>query len=72
MEPKLKPDLINLRIHVKGDVANVSFMSAGEKSSSTTEKRVFNFDVDWSFAGDVFAGPVGAKLTNASLNWFTN
>ncbi len=63
-------NLINLRIHVYGESANVSFVSAGEKDTSMGNK-VFSFNVSWGSEGDIFASVQGQNFTNASLNWYT-
>ena len=62
--------LINLKIHVKGDTANVSFMSVAEVDESLGN-RVFNFDVTWSSAGDAFVSTQGNDLRNVKFSWYT-
>ena len=62
--------LINLKIHVKGDTANVSLMSVSEIDESCGN-RVFNFDVTWSSAGDAFVSTQGNDLRNVKFSWFT-
>ncbi len=64
-------DLVYVRIHVKGDTAYIDVVSTAESNDYNNINHVFSFNVEWSFAGDVFASVSNASLNNVSLKWFT-
>ena len=66
----LLKNVVNVSIHVRGDVAKINIMSAGEVDSSLGN-RVFSIDVSWTQAGDAFASIQGAEATGAMFSWHT-
>ena len=60
-----------IKIHVKNGNANIAMAAAGEKEYDSKRTELLNFDVNWSYAGDIFAGADKEELTDASLKWFT-
>ena len=69
VENKLKmQDIINVAIHVEGNKAKISLMSAGD---SMDENVIFSIDCFWSCAGDVFVEAEDQSLTNVNMKWLT-
>ncbi len=69
--PILMKDIINLRIHVRNNIASIAMMSAGEKKYVPGKTNIFKFESYWNTAGVPFATVNGASLKNVSFKWLT-
>ena len=64
-------EIFMIKIHVKDNVANISFVSSAEKEyvASNDRKAMFGLEAPWSYAGDAFAVFDTIGVTDASLKF---